>query len=616
MMRKLMIVLLVVSLFAALTGGASAQDVPAPAITITSPAWGAVVTNEGTITVTGIATNLFEGGLVVQALDAAGTVLAEQAVTAPGAALGGTGTWSAELTVSAEANTAGKIYAFATSAQDGSLAAQASIDVTFGAPPPVSAIAITTPAAGSVLNTAGGVVVMGTASNIPDAQFTLEARNANGTVLAQTGVTASSTGSDATWQSTLNPLIVANTAGSIVAYDVAADGTVAQAVVSVTFLANCAPRTDWPTYQVQVGDNLFRIAQRVGSTVDELTRANCLVNPSVVVVGQNLYVPRLPQPTTPGGDGGMVEQASIAITSPEQGANLALGSPITVTGTGALLFDGNVIVRVLDDQDQVISEDTTTLEDVQFDGTGKWEIDIPVTAAQGTRGTILAYSGGGDDIIQVSDAVNVVFGASPPAETFVTIASPIPYANTGGTTFTVSGRAARLSEGGLVVEARDYSGRLLGERSVQVTTGEWSTQLAVNVAVGTHGVIKAFAVSETGMPVGDASTSVSVVFGLGSAAQPFVSIAYPLPGDALSAGVGTQAGGVPQGMTLAFEVLDENGTVLDWVPAKFEDNDLWVATLGIDPSTLSGTGSLAVYFADAATGRVLAYDRVPVVFGQ
>jgi hypothetical protein len=144
-MRKYLVVVIAVSLLAALTGGVSAQNVPAPAITITSPAWGAVVTNEGTITVKGIATNLFEGGLAVQALAADGTILAQVATTASGAALGGTGTWSAELTVSTAANTAGRIYAFSTSAKDGSLEAQASIEVTFGAAL-VSEIRITSPA--------------------------------------------------------------------------------------------------------------------------------------------------------------------------------------------------------------------------------------------------------------------------------------------------------------------------------------------------------------------------------------------------------------------------------------------------------------------------------------
>ncbi|MBX7252385.1 MAG: LysM peptidoglycan-binding domain-containing protein [Candidatus Promineofilum sp.] len=59
----------------------------------------------------------------------------------------------------------------------------------------------------------------------------------------------------------------------------------------------CAPRSDWPVYTVQRGDTLFRIAQRVGSSVAELSAANCLANPNVLPAGALLFVPRLPQPT-------------------------------------------------------------------------------------------------------------------------------------------------------------------------------------------------------------------------------------------------------------------------------------------------------------------------------
>ncbi len=620
-MRKFLLVLTIVSVLATLTGGAAAQDVPNPAITITSPTWGAVVSNEGTITVTGIATNLFEGGLAVQALAADGTILAQVAVTAPGAALGGTGTWSAELEISTAANTAGRIYAFSTSAQDGSLEAQASVEVTFGAVLQ-SGITITIPAEGAILNTAGGLIVTGTSLNIAENQFTLQARTAEGTVLAQTSVPTNTTG---TWQTTLNPLLVANTPGTVYAFAQNTAGVYASATVNVTFQANCALRTDWPTYQVQVGDNLFRIAQSVGSTMDELRVANCLINPSVIVVGQNIYVPRLPTPEPgdtdtgdTGGDGDTTGTPGIAITSPEQGASVAAGATLTVTGTGGLLFEGNVLVRLLDDQGGVLAENFTTLANVKMDGTGTWQLDLPVTEIQSKRGTIFAYSGGGrgGEII-VSDAVNVTFGTSPAGEASVTITSPIPYANTGGTTFTVSGMAASLPEGGLVVEARDHGGRLLAQRLVQTTTDQWTTQITVNVAAGTHGTIIVYALS----PLNEMGTFVSytsrnVVFGTGSTSQPFATIEYPLPGEQLFGAVGGKAGGIPEGASVLVEALDAESTVLDMQIAQVETDGMWFADLNSNLLTLSGPGSVVVYFADPATGAILAYDRVPVHFGQ
>ncbi|MBN2470284.1 MAG: LysM peptidoglycan-binding domain-containing protein [Anaerolineae bacterium] len=56
----------------------------------------------------------------------------------------------------------------------------------------------------------------------------------------------------------------------------------------------CIRRTSWPVYTVARGDTLSRIAQRIGSSANELTTANCLANPNLLEVGQRLYVPRLP----------------------------------------------------------------------------------------------------------------------------------------------------------------------------------------------------------------------------------------------------------------------------------------------------------------------------------
>ena len=56
----------------------------------------------------------------------------------------------------------------------------------------------------------------------------------------------------------------------------------------------CVIRTDWPVYIVQPGDILTLIADATGSTIAELTEANCLTNPDNLDRGQELRVPRLP----------------------------------------------------------------------------------------------------------------------------------------------------------------------------------------------------------------------------------------------------------------------------------------------------------------------------------
>jgi LysM repeat protein len=53
----------------------------------------------------------------------------------------------------------------------------------------------------------------------------------------------------------------------------------------------CVPRTDWPTYTVQGGETLFRIAQRANTTVAVLVAANCISNPETIRAGQVLSVP-------------------------------------------------------------------------------------------------------------------------------------------------------------------------------------------------------------------------------------------------------------------------------------------------------------------------------------
>jgi heat shock protein HslJ/LysM repeat protein len=64
-----------------------------------------------------------------------------------------------------------------------------------------------------------------------------------------------------------------------------------------TSVPPCAVRTDWFEHIVVRGDTMYNIAQRSGSSVDELAAANCLDDPRRIYVGQKLYIP---QPVTTG----------------------------------------------------------------------------------------------------------------------------------------------------------------------------------------------------------------------------------------------------------------------------------------------------------------------------
>lgn len=49
-----------------------------------------------------------------------------------------------------------------------------------------------------------------------------------------------------------------------------------------------------PTHTVQPGDTLFLIAQRFGTSVDAIAKANGISDPNVIEVGQVLQIPPAP----------------------------------------------------------------------------------------------------------------------------------------------------------------------------------------------------------------------------------------------------------------------------------------------------------------------------------
>ena len=53
----------------------------------------------------------------------------------------------------------------------------------------------------------------------------------------------------------------------------------------------CGPPYTWISYMVQPGDTLYHLSQSFGSAVDELQRANCMGNSTLLHTGQIIYVP-------------------------------------------------------------------------------------------------------------------------------------------------------------------------------------------------------------------------------------------------------------------------------------------------------------------------------------
>ncbi|MBN8591533.1 MAG: LysM peptidoglycan-binding domain-containing protein [Anaerolineae bacterium] len=99
--------------------------------------------------------------------------------------------------------------------------------------------------------------------------------------------------------------------------------------VSGSVGAQCTPRYDWPTYTVQPGDTLYRIALRYGTDSTTLAVANCLTDINRIEVGQVLRVP----PT-----GVVVTPAPLPTTAPTAGRGYNLNVTYQAFERGFMLF--------------------------------------------------------------------------------------------------------------------------------------------------------------------------------------------------------------------------------------------------------------------------------------
>ena len=113
------------------TSAPTATTAPSAFITISTPTSQEAVSIRG-FTVSGTAGAIFENSIVVEVRDASGNVIERQPVTFPTREVGGTGSWQASFApANAQPGTSGSVYAYATSARDGSIIAEAQVAVTF-----------------------------------------------------------------------------------------------------------------------------------------------------------------------------------------------------------------------------------------------------------------------------------------------------------------------------------------------------------------------------------------------------------------------------------------------------------------------------------------------------
>ena len=330
----------------------AAATVVQPYIQIDQPVSGALLDTGGQVLVSGIGRGLFEGNVVVQAQDAAGNILAEQPATiqSPDAGTGGEGPWQVLLSIQAVPGTPGQIVAFSPSPVDGSNMAEARVDVTFGEP--VEAyILISQPASGAMLDIANPVTVSGTGGALFEGNVVVQARDASGNVLAEQPTTIQSP--DA--------------------------GTGGEGPWEVQLSIQTQPGTTG------------QIVAFSSSPVDGSIMASTQVE---VTFGEPV-------------------QAFIQINQPAEGSVLDIASPVTISGAGGGLYEGNVVVQARDAAGNVLAEQPTTLQspNAGTGGEGPWEVQLSISAEPGSSGQIVAFSPSPTDGSSMASAlVNVTYG--------------------------------------------------------------------------------------------------------------------------------------------------------------------------------------------------------------
>ena len=138
-------------------------------------------------------------------------------------------------------------------------------------------------------------------------------------------------------------------------------------------------------YTVAPGDTWYSIGVRFGLPWEQISAANGGGN---LYPGRQLIIPGLssvPPPT---------QQPYIRINNPQAGANLP--ATFTVSGTGAGLPEGNVVVTAKDSAGRVLAQQATTLQgaNVGVGGEGTWSTTMTVYTGNYMTGAIEATSPG------------------------------------------------------------------------------------------------------------------------------------------------------------------------------------------------------------------------------
>jgi heat shock protein HslJ len=329
-------------------------------------------------------------------------------------------------------------------------------------------------------------------------------------------------------------------------------------------------------------------------------------------------------------------EAYISISEPVQGAILDIAEPIAVLGTGAGLFEGNVVVQVIDRDGNILAQEPTTLQgpDAGTGGEGTWRVQLSVETQPGMAGQIRAFSPSPrDGSVMAEDVVNVSLGRTPAVQAYIQIDEPVS-----GQTLdiadpiTIRGKGAGLPEGNVVVQALDRDGNELASQPTILqgpdvgTGGEgtWQVQLSIKTEPGMAGQIRAYSPSPADNSI-VAEARVEVTFGSTPPMPVFLEIAEPASGAVLDTSqpvaVSGTGSGLPEGNVVVQaldadnKVLAEQATTLQGLDVATGGEGTWSVTLIVRP--LAGTvGQIVAFSTSPDSGENVAESAIDVTYGE
>ncbi|MCA9884937.1 MAG: hypothetical protein KC708_18300 [Anaerolineae bacterium] len=168
------------------------------------------------------------------------------------------------------------------------------------------------------------------------------------------------------------------------------------------------------------------------------------------------------------------------------------GTSFTVSGTGAGLFEGNVIVEVTAPEGDTIFQGATVLQAEELGAVGDWSIDIDLGELESnTKIFVTAYSTSPEDGSTVAYDSLYLNANSQFGLRYVDITTPYFSAGVNHSPLLIEGMAGGAFENNIIVEVRDFDSKdVLAEGPATVQTedfagsGPFSLELAFDAEPG------------------------------------------------------------------------------------------------------------------------------------